>query len=79
MPGLDRRPQRRRSSTTADESRGTVEPNFTHHDPRKCHLCALVRHPSQLRTRRTLADLTTPRTPLDDVIGDDRENGGTCQ
>ncbi|MBT2453332.1 hypothetical protein [Streptomyces sp. ISL-86] len=44
------------------------------HDPRSCRLCAPLRHPVYAKARRALADLTTPRTPLDDVIG--RGNGG---
>ncbi|MFF4292197.1 hypothetical protein ACFY0N_00905 [Streptomyces vinaceus] len=45
------------------------------HDPRKCALCAPLRHPAHLKTRRALADLARPRIAPDVVIG--RENGGS--
>ena len=36
------------------------------HDPRTCHLCGPLRHPSHLETRRALADLPQQKAPRAD-------------
>ncbi|WP_434593485.1 hypothetical protein [Streptomyces sp. A5-4] len=45
------------------------------HDARNCRLCAPLRHPSQLRTRRALAAF--PRQSAESAAGE-RENGGNA-
>ncbi|MFD6935307.1 hypothetical protein ACFWAP_03995 [Streptomyces goshikiensis] len=47
----------------------------TPHDPRKCRLCAPLRHPAHVKTRRALAiAMNAQRKPL--AVEMDAENGG---
>ncbi|MFD4315074.1 hypothetical protein [Streptomyces sp. NPDC058548] len=45
------------------------------HDSRTCHLCAPLRHPSQVQTRRALAALPRQSAPAAGS-GTARETGG---
>lgn len=69
MPGLDRRPQRRRY-LNHEANRGTVKQHpSASHDPRNCAHCAPLRHPSGAKTRRQLAVIGRPRPAQDGQVG----------